>query len=73
MCKRVHYSGNYPLCSPVSICYHAPQFDLVAVNELSYQQLFADNSSTLPLRVTLFGLYKSCQRLRKLNYGLLDS
>ena len=29
---------------------------MVAVNELSYQQLFADNSSTLPLRVTLFGL-----------------
>ena len=29
---------------------------MVAVNELSYQQLFADNSSTLPLLVTLFGL-----------------
>ena len=26
------------------------------INELSYQQLFADNSSTLPVRVTLFGL-----------------
>ena len=46
-------SGQLSFCT---ILYYQTQFDLVAVNELSYQQLFADNSSTLPLRVTLFGL-----------------